>query len=226
MNIQKVPRALVSLFDQQMQKLVATELAMEGEIKPFFSHLKHIRRAPKGEGVIPFVIVPQPSGLTLAGRMEQVIFAGRAGESCLALDREVNYDKDIPSGHYLITGLEDGRVCLDKSPINCFWQFQTGKPKRYGCTAAEGISMAMYEPERLEHHFMDLTGSGCSGGFLYIFLDEDYRPTLFVGGPNIHLPNYGSPSCAKRLGLPAVQSAKVYLNSVVSLPQPACLAEA
>lgn len=189
--------ALKKLFDRQVAVLTGAGLAPEAELTALYPLLEKIGKLTEGEGRIPFVIVAQTPSLTLATRMEKVVLGGKTGASYLADNRVTNLDT-IPRGHYLAFGVEDGRAMRNTKPSVCLAQFK--RDKRFGGTVNEGISTVMYEPEILQHHFIDLPGSRCGGGGVpYLFeVDGPKLGALWGGNAN---PSYGSLSYGGRLGL-------------------------
>ncbi|MDO8667896.1 MAG: DUF5701 family protein [bacterium] len=197
------PAILKKLFDERMEALRKAELATEVEIKPLFSLLVKVRATHEGKGRIPFTIIPQRSGLPFYERMTKVSFNGNPGVTYIYDEhRIINPNQRIPRGHYLMAGIEDGRGMLGVKPSVCLQQFD--RFGRFPCTAAEGITMAMYEPEILRHHYLNLTGTVYDGNrLLCLFLNGKIIPWLGAVYGDYSAPQYGSPSCEGRLSLSA-----------------------
>src|SRR3989344_5023663 len=115
--------------------------------------LQGLRKFVPREGL--FTIIPK-TDLTLSELMERVELEGKSGRNWLDESR-VEEVVEIPQTHYLCLAVEDGRKMLNVSPDDAVKAFT--KEKRSAYVVREGIFHAMYFPDVLRHHFMDLSAS-------------------------------------------------------------------
>ena len=144
-----------------------------------------------------FIMVPQ-TALSLAELVERVELDGKSGKNWLEEGRVEDVVK-TPKTHYLCLAVEDGRRMLNVSPGDAVKRF--AKDGRSAYTAREGIFHAMYFPEVLKRHFMDLPGSRYGAGNVPGLDVYDGRPYLYYYWSFYANPGWGSASCGSRVGL-------------------------
>ena len=94
---------------------------------------------------------------------------------------------------YWIYDVEDGTKMLGKSPENCRRIFK--EQNRRGLTVAEAIALIVQNPEILENHYIDISGSCYDSDVVPFLLLNNGRPRLGCSAVDNAGLRCGSASC-------------------------------
>ena len=167
---------------------------------------KHLRKFIPTTGF--FILVPE-TRLSLNDLMGHVELNGRTGR-CLFDEgkpgiyfftkKAVMDVTETFSWHYLCLDVDDGRAMMHMYPRDAAALF--GRQNRSGYVNKEGIFHAIYFPNVLERHCMDLTGSRYYEKSIPRLCIYGKRPLLYtslLSGSFLKRPKSGSASCGSRI---------------------------
>lgn len=198
-------KALESLFDQQMERLVELEYPKKLKVSeqefvnrhliPLREMLGSMGSVHEGDGYIPLLIVVRP---VLVPYGEQV-GNDLTGKNHLG-NNEFTWSDECPvqklSPCYLVCDVEDGRSCLAQSYLTSINDFKG--VRRMGLTLEEGIALLRYKPEIIEHHNISLPGTLFRGRYVPKLFTSNYRVEVFISHGDKD-PGEGAASCSRRL---------------------------
>jgi len=183
-------------FDTQVKTLLDKGYpeAAGMEKDQFMNYLNPLKENFRAGSII---VIPE-NFVSLSKQMTMVKLNGKTGVIYLDISEIDNAEgTETPRKPYLIHDVEDGKAMLGTSPNNCVKQFK--KQGRLGLNAQEGIAVATHNPEILNDHYMDLTGSRLRSSDLVPNLClSDGRPGLGWNDAGFSGSGWGSASCGSR----------------------------
>lgn len=178
------------LFDYQVERAVGYKLASYEDADRFRKDL------PQGL----FIFVPQQPKLdndALKHLMSLVVVNGKTGENYLNADL-LKDEVEVPASAHLMVGVEDGDARRNIRPSENRRNIMAEGRQPYNVW--RGIIHAIYFPEVLQHHYLDLVASRYGSGF-WPDLSLNYgRPGLIAYWSVFASPMWGAPSCGSVIG--------------------------
>jgi hypothetical protein len=173
------------LFDYEVEKLVGHGLATYSDADLFR------KRLPE-RGLI-LLVPPPPSTLDLDHLMSLVEWDGRTGENHLDSNLLVPLI-DVPLTATLLIGVDDGRQRLNTRPAVSRLVILAENRDPYGLW--HGIIHAILFPMVLNHHWLNLVGTGYDENLVPRLCLRGGRPSLAANFDDRAFAEWGTPSAS------------------------------
>ena len=148
-------------------------------------------REYEGEGLC-LPVPPPPKGFDMYQLMSLIRIEGKIGQ-CVIDPDDITDRIEVPSGMYMMTGIDDGRLRLNTSPSVSWGNIIT--ECRFPCTAWMGFIHALVFPQFFYNHRMDIVGSRFGTKSTPNLLLVPSGPKLSAYPRNNPDPQWGAASC-------------------------------